>query len=205
VFVSEFACRSRFSGGRSHDARTLLPVSERSQAARRVRAREQAIEREQPRQYNGEWLNAPLDLCSCTSANSCQWPTNMCCCFCRCYVTRKQFVTSKSVLGSASDAGTKLVFIFSGTRCTKKTSKRYFLFSTKMVLNVMLACCFHFKPRCIGSARPGIPNLSLTMYPFRIPTDEHVPLKFLMTKYFVVSNHRYISTINIMIFENKIH
>jgi len=23
---------------------------------------------------------------------------------------------------------------------------------------------------------PGIPNLSLTMYPFSIPTDEHVPL-----------------------------
>ena len=30
--------------------------------------------------------------------------------------------------------------------------------------------------------RSGIPNLSLTMYPFSISTDEQVPLKFLMTK-----------------------
>ena len=27
-----------------------------------------------------------------------------------------------------------------------------------------------------------VPNLSLTMYPFSISTDEHIPLKFLMTK-----------------------
>jgi len=38
----------------------------------------------------------------------------------------------------------------------------------------------------------GVPNLSLTMYPFSLPTDEYVPLKFLMTKYFIVINHRYI-------------
>jgi len=31
--------------------------------------------------------------------------------------------------------------------------------------------------------RPEIPNLFLTMRPFSISTDEHVPLKFLMTKY----------------------
>jgi len=40
--------------------------------------------------------------------------------------------------------------------------------------------------------RTGVPNLSLTMYPFSIPTDEHVPLKFLMTKYFIMIIHRYI-------------
>jgi len=38
----------------------------------------------------------------------------------------------------------------------------------------------------------GRPNLSLTMYPFSIPTDEHVTLKFLMTKYFIIINHRYV-------------
>jgi len=27
-----------------------------------------------------------------------------------------------------------------------------------------------------------VPNLSLTMYPFSISTDEHIPLKFVMTK-----------------------
>jgi len=26
-------------------------------------------------------------------------------------------------------------------------------------------------------ARAGVPNISLTMYPFNIPTDEHVPLQ----------------------------
>jgi len=30
------------------------------------------------------------------------------------------------------------------------------------------------------------------MYPFIILTDEHVPLQFLMTKYFVVIIHGYI-------------
>jgi len=29
-------------------------------------------------------------------------------------------------------------------------------------------------------------------YPFRILTDEHVPLKLLMTKYFLMIFHRYI-------------
>jgi len=28
----------------------------------------------------------------------------------------------------------------------------------------------------------GVPNLSLNMYPFSISVDEHVPLKFPMTK-----------------------
>jgi len=32
------------------------------------------------------------------------------------------------------------------------------------------------------SSRSDVPNLSLTMYPFSISTDEHAPLKFLMTK-----------------------
>jgi len=50
--------------------------------------------------------------------------------------------------------------------------------------------------------KPGIPNLSLTMYPFSIPkdkhvpfsisTDEHVPLKFLKTKYFIMINQLYL-------------
>ena len=30
--------------------------------------------------------------------------------------------------------------------------------------------------------RTGVTNLSLTMYPFNISIDKHVPLKFLMTK-----------------------
>jgi len=30
------------------------------------------------------------------------------------------------------------------------------------------------------------------MYPFSILADEHVPLKFLVTKYFIVINHEYI-------------
>jgi len=28
------------------------------------------------------------------------------------------------------------------------------------------------------------------MYPFSISTDQNVPLKFVMTKYFLMSNHR---------------
>jgi len=31
-------------------------------------------------------------------------------------------------------------------------------------------------------SKTGVPNLSLTMYPFSILTDVHVSLKFLMTK-----------------------
>jgi len=30
-----------------------------------------------------------------------------------------------------------------------------------------------------GHSRTGVPNLSLTMYPFCIPADEHVPLQHL--------------------------
>jgi len=32
------------------------------------------------------------------------------------------------------------------------------------------------------------------MYLFNISTDARVPLKFLMTKYFIMINHRYIHT-----------
>ena len=32
---------------------------------------------------------------------------------------------------------------------------------------------------------------NISMYPFSISTDEYVPLKFLMTKYFIMINHRY--------------
>jgi len=43
-----------------------------------------------------------------------------------------------------------------------------------------------------NSSKPGVPNLPLTMYRFSISADEHVPLKFLMTKYFIMINHKYI-------------
>jgi len=33
------------------------------------------------------------------------------------------------------------------------------------------------KPMCQASSKPGVPNLSLTMYPFSIPTDKYVPLQ----------------------------
>jgi len=32
-----------------------------------------------------------------------------------------------------------------------------------------------------GRVRPGVPGLSLSMHPFSISTDEHVPVKYLMT------------------------
>jgi len=41
------------------------------------------------------------------------------------------------------------------------------------------------------------------MYPFSISTDEHLPLKFIMTKYFII-----LDTFNkerIIIFESKFH
>jgi len=38
----------------------------------------------------------------------------------------------------------------------------------------------------------GVPNLSLTMYPFGNSTNEHVPLKILISKYFIMTNHKYI-------------
>ena len=50
---------------------------------------------------------------------------------------------------------------------------------TKMV---HLYCC----------VRAGVPNLFHAMYPFSIPTDEYVPLKFLLTKYLVMIIHGYI-------------
>ena len=44
--------------------------------------------------------------------------------------------------------------------------------------------------------KEGAPNLSLTMYPFSISTDELGPLKFLMTKYFMMNNHKsYVTSI----------
>jgi len=48
-----------------------------------------------------------------------------------------------------------------------------------------------------GCGRAGVSNLSLTMYSFRISTDEHVPLKFLygpdqiFPKDFIMINHTY--------------
>jgi len=69
-----------------------------------------------------------------------------------------------------------------------------------------------------SSFKAGVPNLSFAMYPFSILTDEHVPLKSLMTKrlstitkfteflmerlYFW--NYKFINK-HIMIFENNIH
>ena len=38
----------------------------------------------------------------------------------------------------------------------------------------------------------GVPHLSPTMYPFRISTNQCVPLKFFMKKYFIMINYRYI-------------
>jgi len=38
----------------------------------------------------------------------------------------------------------------------------------------------------------GFPIFFLAMYPFSILTDEYVTLNFLMTKYFIMLNHKYI-------------
>jgi len=43
-----------------------------------------------------------------------------------------------------------------------------------------------------SSLSAGVPNLFLTMHPFSISKDEHVPLNFLVTKYFIMINYRYI-------------
>jgi len=42
------------------------------------------------------------------------------------------------------------------------------------------------------SLMTGVPNLSLTIYPFSISTDQHAPLKLPVTKHFIVIIHRYI-------------
>jgi len=41
-------------------------------------------------------------------------------------------------------------------------------------------------------AKSGVTNLSLTMYPFSISTEEDEPLKFLITKYFSTTDRTYI-------------
>jgi len=41
------------------------------------------------------------------------------------------------------------------------------------------------------TTKPGILNIPLTIYTFSILKDEHVPLKFLVTKYCVMTNHGY--------------
>ena len=50
---------------------------------------------------------------------------------------------------------------------------------------------------CAPCDRVGPPNWGVwsaadTALPFSISIDEHVPLKFLMTKHFIMINHRYI-------------
>jgi len=45
--------------------------------------------------------------------------------------------------------------------------------------------------RVQASSKTGVPNISLTMHPFSMSTDELVTLKVLMTKYFNMAN-RYI-------------
>jgi len=44
-----------------------------------------------------------------------------------------------------------------------------------------------FSTKVSRHCKPGVPSLSLTMKPFSISTDERVPLKFLNTKYFIVT------------------
>ena len=80
---------------------------------------------------------------------------------------------------------------------------------TKRNRGIVNASNYHFKQaRIVGVAKlcnkqfnSGVPNLLLpctnlafrqmSMYPFRISTDEHMPLKFLMTKYFIMIIHRF--------------
>ena len=56
---------------------------------------------------------------------------------------------------------------------------------------------------CNDKYKTVVPNPSLPMYHFSISTGEHVPLKFLMTKYLTMTN-RYILTIS-CILVNNIH
>jgi len=54
-----------------------------------------------------------------------------------------------------------------------------------IVLEVCVMSMTHIISILIGFHRAhtaGVPNLSLNMYPFGISIDEHVPLKFPMTK-----------------------
>jgi len=55
-------------------------------------------------------------------------------------------------------------------------------------------------------SRSGVSNIYLTMYPFSVSADEHVPLKFHISKYFIMSNHSYIlKSKHKMISEQNIH
>jgi len=47
--------------------------------------------------------------------------------------------------------------------------------------------------------RTGVPKLSLAMYPFSISIDEHVPLKFLMTKRLRKITKRYLFHISMIL------
>ena len=79
----------------------------------------------------------------------------------------------------------------------KQTKNRARLLLATPQRRIALKLVFYFnKIRGIQSQllRPssGVPSFSLTMYPFRNSTDEHVSLKF-------------VETIKVMIFENNIH
>ena len=67
-----------------------------------------------------------------------------------------------------------------------------YLIAEKEYISVQCTAHKHSNKTTIKAYRSGVPNLCLTMYIFRISTDEHLPLKFLMKKYFIMTNHKYI-------------
>jgi len=70
--------------------------------------------------------------------------------------------------------GTMLVTNF--TNLCKHTDK----WNKRQKLSINLGYCYSY--------RTGVPNLSLSTYPFSIPTDEHVPHSISTDKYIPLQN-----------------
>jgi len=64
-----------------------------------------------------------------------------------------------------------------------KQNELVFLDQAYLKINNQKCCCYYLLfQSAIQSYKAGVPKLSLAMYPFSISIDEHVPLKFHMTK-----------------------
>jgi len=76
--------------------------------------------------------------------------------------------------------GARLGWTAWSSRMTKR-SEACFCFVPANFKNP-LGCKSSLLKPCVSTSSAGIPDLSLSMYPFGISTDEHVPEKFLLTK-----------------------
>ena len=104
-------------------------------------------------------------------------------------VAMQKAVTAAGVIGQPKKSWKIINFRFVTTKLSK-------LFRARRVA-VLLSLFLILKKVndqlvILPSSTPGIPDLYLAMYLFSISADEHLHLKFHMTKHFIMTNQSYV-------------